>query len=148
MATMKTKDATVRGSVSNIRINGIVYRLIRSPRSAENKDPVSLQTYFYDSEEQLQYQMKLCPQTPNMMEIENSILRSLHQIFKKNVPNSCPHSFLNSQDMMDKGTIPQNISKIIQTRREKTCFSHMRTTKVQISLRIRAVWSAPLLFAT
>ena len=30
---------------------------------------------------------------------------------------------------------------------EKTCFCHMRTTKVQISLRSRAVWSAPLLFA-
>ena len=30
---------------------------------------------------------------------------------------------------------------------EKTCFSHMQTTKAQISLRIRAVWSAPLLFA-
>ena len=26
-------------------------------------------------------------------------------------------------------------------------FCHMRITKVQISLRIRAVWSAPLLFA-
>ena len=33
-----------------------------------------------------------------------------------------------------------------EPRREKTCFYHMRTTKVQISLRIRAVWSAPLLF--
>ena len=30
---------------------------------------------------------------------------------------------------------------------QKTCFCHMRTTKVQISLRIREVWSAPLLFA-
>ena len=30
---------------------------------------------------------------------------------------------------------------------EKPCFCPMRTTKVQISLRIRAVWSAPLLFA-
>ena len=29
----------------------------------------------------------------------------------------------------------------------KRVLSHMRTTKVQISLRIRAVWSAPLLFA-
>ena len=29
---------------------------------------------------------------------------------------------------------------------EKTCLCHMRPTKVQISLRIRAVWSAPLLF--
>ena len=28
---------------------------------------------------------------------------------------------------------------------EKTCLCHMRTTKVQISLRISAVWSAPLL---
>ena len=33
-----------------------------------------------------------------------------------------------------------------EPRHEKTCFCHMRITKVQISLRIRAVWSAPLLF--
>ena len=31
---------------------------------------------------------------------------------------------------------------------EKTCFCHMRTTKAQISLRILAVWSTPLWFAT
>ena len=30
---------------------------------------------------------------------------------------------------------------------QKRVLSHMRTTKVQISLRILAVWSAPLLFA-
>ena len=30
---------------------------------------------------------------------------------------------------------------------EKTCLCHMRTMKTQISLRICAVWSAPLLFA-
>ena len=30
----------------------------------------------------------------------------------------------------------------------KCALCHMRTTKAQISLRIRAVWSAPLLFAT
>ena len=35
---------------------------------------------------------------------------------------------------------------LIEPRHEKTCFCHMRTTKAQISLRIRAVWSAPLLF--
>ena len=34
-----------------------------------------------------------------------------------------------------------------EPRREKTCFYHMQTTKAQISLRIRAVWSAPLLSA-
>ena len=34
-----------------------------------------------------------------------------------------------------------------EPRHEKTCFCYMRTTKAQISLRIRAVWSAPLLFA-
>ena len=33
-----------------------------------------------------------------------------------------------------------------EPRQEKTCFSHMQTTKVQISLHIPAVWSAPLLF--
>ena len=30
---------------------------------------------------------------------------------------------------------------------KKTYLCHMRTTKAQISLRIHAVWSAPLLFA-
>ena len=34
-----------------------------------------------------------------------------------------------------------------EPRHEKTCFMPVRTTKAQISLRIRAVWSAPLLFA-
>ena len=34
-----------------------------------------------------------------------------------------------------------------EPRHEKTCLCHMRTTKAQISLCIRAVWSAPLLFA-
>ena len=37
---------------------------------------------------------------------------------------------------------------IIKPRHVKTCFSHMGTTNVQIILRIRAVWSAPLLFAS
>ena len=41
-----------------------------------------------------------------------------------------------------------NSLKSNEPRHEKTCFSHMRTTKVQLSLRIRAVWSAPLLPAT
>ena len=36
--------------------------------------------------------------------------------------------------------------KTNEPRHEKTCVSHVQTTKVQISLRIRAVWSAPLLF--
>ena len=36
---------------------------------------------------------------------------------------------------------------VFETRHDKTCFCHMRTTKEQISLHIRAVWSAPLLFA-
>ena len=36
---------------------------------------------------------------------------------------------------------------INEPRHEKTCLWHMRTTKVQINLRILAVWIAPLLFA-
>ena len=36
---------------------------------------------------------------------------------------------------------------LYETRHEKTCLCHMRTTKGQISLHIRAVWSGPLLFA-
>ena len=34
-----------------------------------------------------------------------------------------------------------------EPRLEKTFLCHMRTTKTQISLRIRSVWSSPLLFA-
>ena len=36
---------------------------------------------------------------------------------------------------------------IIGPRRDKTVFGGLRTTQAQTSLRIRAVWSAPLLFA-
>ena len=36
---------------------------------------------------------------------------------------------------------------VFEPRHEKTCFMPMQTTKAQISLRIRAVWSAPLLLA-
>ena len=37
------------------------------------------------------------------------------------------------------------VPTIYQPRHEKICFGHMWTTKAQISLHIRAVWSAPLL---
>ena len=56
---------------------------------------------------------------------------------------------------MWKANIPfSTISQLLHTdssstnepRHEKTCFCHMRTTKAQISLRIRAVWSPPGLF--
>ena len=36
--------------------------------------------------------------------------------------------------------------RIYEPHHEKTCLCHMRTTKVQISMSICAVWSAPLLF--
>ena len=41
----------------------------------------------------------------------------------------------------------KNYCRLYEPRHEKTCFCPMQTTKVQISLRIHAVWSAPLLFA-
>ena len=40
-----------------------------------------------------------------------------------------------------------NVPCLYEPRHDKTCFCHMRTTKMQISLRICAVWSASLLFA-
>ena len=39
-----------------------------------------------------------------------------------------------------------NFLKISEPHHEKSCLCHMRTTKTQIRLRIRAVWSASLLF--
>ena len=38
-------------------------------------------------------------------------------------------------------------NKLFGPHHEKTCFCHMWTTKAQFSLRIHAVWAAPLLFA-
>ena len=42
--------------------------------------------------------------------------------------------------------VHKNHKPIFEPLHEKTCFNHMWTTKVQISLCIRAVWSALLLF--
>ena len=41
----------------------------------------------------------------------------------------------------------RNLGKHLSRAMRKCVLCHMRTTKAQISLRIRAVWSAPLLFA-
>ena len=40
----------------------------------------------------------------------------------------------------------QQVLNTFKPHHEKTCLCHMRTTKAQISLRICAVWSAPLFF--
>ena len=42
---------------------------------------------------------------------------------------------------------PHKRGLIYEPHHEKTCVGHMRTTKAQISLSIRTVWSAPLLLA-
>ena len=39
------------------------------------------------------------------------------------------------------------LATVCETHHEKTCFCHMPKTKAQNSLRICAVWAAPLLFA-
>ena len=49
--------------------------------------------------------------------------------------------------LKQKRRLHYSITDTHEQHHEKTCFSHMRTTKTQISLRIRAVWSASLLFA-
>ena len=49
-----------------------------------------------------------------------------------------------------KGTVEYKVNKqevFNGPHHEKTCLCHMRTTKVQVSLHICTVWSAPLLFA-
>ena len=79
MASMKARDETVNGGASYVRISGVVYRMVGFPRSAENSEPVSLQTYFYDAEQQLQYRMKLYPPSVNKLEIERTIFRTLKE---------------------------------------------------------------------
>ena len=57
--------------------------------------------------------------------------------------------FRTSRVSVHKGSTSKHLSKVSfrchEPRHEKTCFCHVRTTKLQISLRICAVWSAPLL---
>ena len=48
----------------------------------------------------------------------------------------------------DEKSFEEKLAVSYEPRHEKTCFCHMRTTKMQISLRFHTVWSAPLLFAT
>ena len=45
-------------------------------------------------------------------------------------------------------TVTGSAALLYEPCHEKTCFCHMRTTKAQISLHIRAVWSAPLWFTS
>ena len=52
----------------------------------------------------------------------------------------------NNWQVYENKTIFNIYNTINEPRHEKTCYCHMRTTKAQISLHIRAVWSAPLLF--
>ena len=61
----------------------------------------------------------------------------------------CPFSLpLDVRDWLRLMIVARHgLSINFELRHEKTCFCPMRTTKAQISLRIRAVWSAPLLFA-
>ena len=55
--------------------------------------------------------------------------------------------FVSGSDARKKTKGIKGVPHSIEPRHEKTCFCPMRTTKAQISLRIRAVWIAPLLFA-
>ena len=71
-----------------------------------------------------------------------------HKIVKY---RTCMNKWINTNnelrlllDVTEQGTI-QFIQ--YEPHHEKTCLCHMQTIKVQISLRIRAVWSVPLLFA-
>ena len=60
------------------------------------------------------------------------------------------HQFIDISDFQyEQQTFVRGMTLVVpyEPRHEKPCFSYMRITKAQISLRIRAVWSAPLLFA-
>ena len=56
--------------------------------------------------------------------------------------NECFVTIIRGFDLM-MSNVPKQLSRAMR----RCVLCHMRTTKVQISLRIRAVWSAPLLFA-
>ena len=67
-----------------------------------------------------------------------------HMVFVRNVQGSPLTSFLKGLDppfeFCCKGPVLKGIKEgqlNFEPRRQKTCFCHMRTTKAQISLRIR-----------
>ena len=90
---MKANDATVRGGIASYRISGVVYRLFGPPRQVEGSTPLSLQTYFFDGDEQLQHHLLLHPPSPENLFHETEILRSLQNIMM-NAPNVYLQSFL------------------------------------------------------
>ena len=52
---------TVVRGISTYRIDEVVYRLFEAPRNSIYNVPSCLQTYFYDSEEQIQHQILRVP---------------------------------------------------------------------------------------
>ena len=95
------------------------------------KDPVLLKTDSDDSDQTVGFVVRLlnchCNRLSSIFNLEK---------FHSNCPKNKYNAFLFKTTLFDP-------------RHEKTCFSYMWTTKVQIRLRgVCAVWLAPLLFAT
>ena len=74
---------------------------------------------------------------------------SLERCSTMPAPKESPRTLtaVRNRPLEDQKIARTSVSWLNEPRNEKTCICTMRTTKVQISLRIRAVWSAPLLFA-
>ena len=73
--------------------------------------------------------------------VKNIVIR-MNGVMRKGTYALCvKRYFKNTYGVIQKG---QGYNPLTyEPRHEKTCFCHMQTTKTQISLRLRAVWSAP-----
>ena len=69
------------------------------------------------------------------------------KLFPRFTKNSFQERLLQDTEFFQLKGLPKYfiVGLPYEPRHEKSCFSHMRTTKAQISLHIRPVWSAPLL---
>ena len=108
MASMKTNDATLAGGLASYRIQGVVYRMIGPPRSSVDHTPACLQTYFFDTEEQVRLRSVREPPNPGEAQLDSDIYK-MHSTVLTNEPNVYLMYFLTVQEQIDAGNIPPKV---------------------------------------
>ena len=107
MATMKATNATMLGGIANFRIHGQVFRLMGPPLPSQNMQSSSLQSYFYDPEEQVTRRLQILPSRPQHEERDRAVFETLQSILQQH--NSYLQSFLHIYQIVESGQLPKEI---------------------------------------
>ena len=107
MATMKTTNATMLGGIANFRIHGQVFRQMGPPLASHNVQSSSLQSYFYDPQEQVSRRLQILPSLPQHEERDRAVFQSLQSVLLQY--NSYLQSFMDIHQIVESGQLPKEI---------------------------------------